>query len=138
VIEALVYACFIFIIPLCMVPSGYKFLINWAGALIWLQAWAPMYAILNFLMNIAARSMTLSEMGATEGLTIANYMGVSEANEHIKLMAGYLSLSIPFICIAIVKGVGSVRTSCRTDDGNIDVGSRISGSRSIFRQLLVW
>ena len=107
VIEALVYACFIFIIPLCMVPSGYKFLINWAGALVWLQAWAPMYAILNFLMNIAARSMTLSEMGTAEGLTIANYMGVSEANEHIKLMAGYLSMSIPFICIAIVKGVGS-------------------------------
>ena len=28
VIEALAYACFIFIIPLCMVPQGYKFLFN--------------------------------------------------------------------------------------------------------------
>ena len=107
VIESLVYACFIFIIPLCMVPSGYKFLINWLGALVWLQVWPPMFAILNYIMNIAARASTLSEIGTVGGLTIANYMGVSEANENIKLMAGYLSMSIPFICIAIVKGVGS-------------------------------
>ena len=37
VIEALAYACFIFIIPLCMIPSGYKFLLNWVAILIWLH-----------------------------------------------------------------------------------------------------
>jgi conjugal transfer mating pair stabilization protein TraG len=107
VIEALAYACFIFIIPLCMVPSGYKFFMNWVAILIWLQAWPPMYAILNYIMNIAARASTLSELGTAGGLTIANYIGVSEANAEIKLLAGYLSMSIPFICIAIVKGVGT-------------------------------
>ncbi len=107
VIEALAYACFIFIIPLCMIPSGYKFLINWIGTLIWLQAWPPMYAILNYIMNIAARASTLSAIGTAGGLTIGNYIGVSEANTEMKLLAGYLSMSIPFICIAIVKGVGN-------------------------------
>jgi conjugal transfer mating pair stabilization protein TraG len=107
VIEALAYACFIFLIPLCMIPSGYKFLLNWVAILIWLQAWPPMYAILNYIMNIAARASTISEIGTAGGLTIANYMGVSEANTEIKLLAGYLSMSIPFICIAIVKGVGT-------------------------------
>lgn len=105
VIEALAYACFIFIIPFCMIPNGYKFLMNWIAVLIWLQAWPPMYAILNYIMNIAARASTLSEIGTAGGLTIANYIGVSEANAEIKLLAGYLSMSIPFICIAIVKGV---------------------------------
>jgi hypothetical protein len=66
-----------------------------------------MYAILNYIMNIAARASTLSEIGTAGGLTIANYMGVSEANGEMKLLAGYLSVSIPFICIAIVKGVGT-------------------------------
>jgi len=107
VIEALAYACFIFIIPLCMVPQGYKFLFNWLKVLVWLQAWPPMYAILNFIMNIAARSATLAEIGTAGGLTIGNYIGVSEANREIQLMAGYLAMSIPFICIAIVRGVGT-------------------------------
>ncbi len=107
VIEALAYACFIFVIPLCMVPQGYKFLFNWLKVLVWLQAWPPMYAILNFIMNIAARSATLAEVGTAGGLTIGNYIGVSEANREIQLMAGYLAMSIPFICIAIVRGVGT-------------------------------
>lgn len=107
VIEALAYACFIFIIPLCMVPQGYKFLFNWLKVLVWLQAWPPMYAILNFIMNVAARSATLAEIGTAGGLTIGNYIGVSEANREIQLMAGYLAMSIPFICIAIVRGVGT-------------------------------
>ncbi len=107
VIEALAYACFIFVIPLCMVPQGYKFLFNWLAVLVWLQAWPPMYAILNFIMNIAARSATLAEIGTAGGLTIGNYIGVSEANREIQLMAGYLAMSIPFICIAIVRGVGT-------------------------------
>lgn len=107
VIEALAYACFIFIIPFCMVPSGYRFLINWIAVLAWLQAWPPMYAVLNYIMNIAARASTLSEIGTAGGLTIANYAGIADANSEIKLIAGYLSMSIPFICIAIVKGVNN-------------------------------
>ena len=43
VIEALAYACFIFVIPLCMVPNGYKFLMNWGAVLIWLQTWPLIY-----------------------------------------------------------------------------------------------
>lgn len=107
VIEALAYACFIFVIPLCMIPQGYKFLLNWIAVLAWLQVWPPMYAILNYIMNIAARASTLSEIGTAGGLTIANYIGVSDANAEMKLLAGYLSMSIPFICIAIVKGLGT-------------------------------
>jgi conjugal transfer mating pair stabilization protein TraG len=107
VLEALVYACFIFIIPLCMIPSGYKFLFNWVAVLVWLQAWAPMYAILNFIMNIAARASTIAEMGTVGGVSIANIAGVSAANAEIKVLAGYLTISIPFICIAIVKGLGT-------------------------------
>ncbi len=107
VIEALVYACFIFIIPLCMIPTGYRFLINWAATLLWLGFWPPVYAVLNLIMNLAARSSTIAEMGASGGITIANVTGIAAANAEIKVMAGYLALSVPFICIALVKGVGS-------------------------------
>ena len=107
VIEALVYACFIFIIPLCMIPTGYRFLINWAATLLWLGFWPPVYAVLNLIMNLAARSSTIAEIGTSGGITIANVTGIAAANAEIKVMAGYLALSVPFICIALVKGVGS-------------------------------
>ena len=55
VLEALVYACFIFIIPLCMLPSGYRFLLNWSATLVWLSFWSPVYAILNMIMNIISQ-----------------------------------------------------------------------------------
>ncbi len=131
VIEALAYACFIFIIPLCMVPQGYKFLFNWLAVLVWLQAWPPMYAILNFIMNIAARSATLAEIGTAGGLTIDNYIGVSEANHEIQLMAGYLSMSIPFICIAIVRGIGTfVHLSAQMTGASMQVAGAASSEVS--------
>ena len=131
VIEALAYACFIFIIPLCMVPQGYKFLFNWLKVLVWLQAWAPMYAILNFIMNVAARSATLAEIGTTGGLTIGNYIGVSEANHEIQLVAGYLAMSIPFICIAIVRGVGTfVHLSAQMTGASMQVAGAAAGEIS--------
>ena len=77
-----------------------------------------MYAILNYIMNIAARASTLSEVGTAGGFTIANYIGVSEANTEMKLLAGYLSMSIPFLCIAIVKGVGTF----------VDLASQMTGT----------
>ena len=128
VIEALAYACFIFVIPLCIIPSGYRFLLNWLAVLIWLQAWPPMYAILNFVMNVAARSATLAEIGTAGGLTIGNYIGVSEANHEIQLMAGYLSMSIPFICIAIVRGIGTfVHLSAQMTGASMQVAGAAAG-----------
>ncbi len=128
VLEALAYACFIFIIPLCMIPQGYKFLLNWIGVLVWLQAWAPMYAILNYVMNIAARASTLSEIGTANGLTIANYLGVSEANAEMKTLAGYLTMSIPFLCIAIVKGVDTfVNLASQMTGTSMQAASSASG-----------
>jgi conjugal transfer mating pair stabilization protein TraG len=136
IIEALVYACFIFIIPLCMIPQGYKFLFNWLSTLVWLQAWAPMYAILNFIMNIAARSGTIAEIGTSGGLTIANMIGVSEANAEMKTLAGYLAISIPFICIAVVKGVGTFvhlagqMTGATTSAAGAAAGEAVGGNLS--------
>ena len=136
VLEALVYACFIFIIPLCMLPSGYRFLLNWSATLVWLSFWSPVYAILNMIMNIAARASSVSEIGMSKGITIANVVGLSSANAEIKVLAGYLALSVPFICIALVKGVGSFihlagqMTGATTSAAGGAVGEIVNGNMS--------
>ena len=136
VLEALVYACFIFIIPLCMLPSGYKFLLNWCATLVWLSFWSPVYAILNMVMNIAARASSISEIGTSQGITIANVVGLSSANAEIKVLAGYLALSVPFICLALVKGVGSFihlagqMTGATTSAAGSAVAETVNGNMS--------
>ena len=109
VLEAIAYACFLFIIPMAILPFGYQFLLRWAQILLWLQMWAPLYAILNYVMTMAARSKTLSLLSLSNeaGVTIASSVGIANLNTDIASMAGYLAMSIPFLCIAIVKGVGS-------------------------------
>lgn len=93
VIEALAYACFIFIIPLCMVPQGYKFLFNWLKVLVWLQAWPPMYAILNFIMNVAARSATLDSIqGPQPILTMMTENLNTLAHTGLATIVGLMSL----------------------------------------------
>ena len=109
VLEAIVYAFFLFVIPLCLVPSGYKFLITWGQSLLWLQMWAPLYAVLNYIMTMAAKSKSLAALSISNeaGVTIASSVGLSNMNADISAMAGYLAMSIPFLSLALVKGVGS-------------------------------
>ena len=109
VLEAIIYAFFLFVIPLALLPFGYRFLLTWAQSILWLQMWAPLYAILNFIMTIAASSKTMAAVGISNpnGVTIASAVGIANVNADITAMAGYLSLSIPFLSIALVKGVGS-------------------------------
>lgn len=109
VLEAIVYAAFIFIVPLAVLPFGVKILLSWAQTLIWLQMWAPLYAILNFIMSMTAQSKSMGMLSVSnpEGITIASSVGITNLNADMAAMAGLLAMSIPFLAIALVKGVGS-------------------------------
>lgn len=109
VLEAIIYSFFLFVIPLSLLPAGYKFLMTWGQSLLWLQMWAPLYAVLNYIMTMAAKSKTLSALSVSNdaGVTIASSIGIANMNADIAAMAGYLAMSIPFLSLALVKGVGS-------------------------------
>lgn len=109
VLEAIAYAAFLFIVPLAVLPFGWTFLKNWVGVLLWLQTWAPLYAILNYIMTMAARSKSISALSVSNelGVTIASSVGLANVNADIAAMTGYLAMSIPFLCVAIIKGVSS-------------------------------
>jgi len=109
VLEAIAYAAFLFIVPLAVLPFGWTFLKNWVGVLLWLQTWAPLYAILNYIMTMAARAKSISALSVSNelGVTIASSVGLSNVNADIAAMTGYLAMSIPFLCVAIIKGVSS-------------------------------
>lgn len=108
VLEAIAYACFLFVIPMCLLPFGWTFLMRWGQILLWLQMWAPLSAVLNYVMTMAARNQSLLALGGNpEGATIGNVVALCDANADMAAMAGYLAMSLPFLSIALVKGVGS-------------------------------
>ena len=109
VLEAIVYAAFIFMIPLAVLPFGARILLSWAQTLLWLQMWAPLYAVLNFIMSMTAQSKSMGMLSTSnpEGITIASSIGLMNLNADMSAMAGFLAMSIPFLAIALVKGVGS-------------------------------
>jgi conjugal transfer mating pair stabilization protein TraG len=102
VFELICYVSFIFIIPFLLLPGGTKALLKWFHMILWVQMWPPLFAILNFIMNVAAAK---SSVAATSGvLSIATTVGMTEANADIAAQAGYLALSVPVIAWAIIQG----------------------------------
>jgi conjugal transfer mating pair stabilization protein TraG len=150
VFEAIAYSAFLFVIPLAILPFGYMFLKTWFQVLLWLQMWAPLYAILNFIMTMAARSKSVAALSLSNqaGVTIASSVGLANVNADMAAMAGYLAMSIPFLCIALVKGVGSFvnlasvlsnvtqgaasQAAGDAVSGNYNLGNIIQGTRQAY------
>lgn len=71
--------------------------------LIYLQAWGPMFAILNYAVSAWLTSKTHSL-----SFCLANLSVIQQTHADIGAIAGWLSLSIPFLAMGLVKGLGSV------------------------------
>ncbi len=105
-LEALIYSSFIFVFAFALMPGGYKVLATYCEMIVWLQIWAPMYAVLNLVITLYARHKTANLTGGA-GVTMITSLGITEVNADMAALAGYLSMSIPFISYAIVKGGAS-------------------------------
>ena len=71
--------------------------------LVYLQAWGPMFAILNY----AVSSYLTGKTGAID-FSLSNLSVIQQTHADIGSVAGWLSASIPFLAWGIVKGLGSV------------------------------
>lgn len=103
VFEALVYALFIFVVMVCMMPNGWKTLAFYLKIMLWLQLWPPLFAILNFIMTEILSSSTASALGTSSGITIANMVGLSNIANDMAATAGYLTVSIPILSWVLIE-----------------------------------
>ncbi|PJD94528.1 MAG: hypothetical protein CK425_11135 [Parachlamydia sp.] len=108
VIEVLIYVSFIFVVPLSLFPGGVKLIISWAWLVIWIQLWPPLYAVLNYIMQISAKAKAAWIFGglseAEKGLSFFTSVGLENLNNEIYALSGFLALSIPFIAQYILQG----------------------------------
>ncbi len=151
VFEAILFGAFLLLAPLWLLPFGLQLFRIYLFALVWIESWAPLYAILNLVMTLSAKvaSQTATAEGSSHGLTMMTMPGLVQANHDISVLAGYLSLSIPVIAYAVTKGgvmsfmtlaqyIGGATQSAASQavqeetTGNLSFGNTTIGNHSAF------
>ncbi len=108
VLTVVFYALFPVLFPLFLMPkSGPLALKGYVTGFFYLAAWGPLYVILHMIMMFKGAS-EVAGAGGGNGLTLASFNGMSEANDDIGLLAGYLIASIPFIAAGMAKGAMAI------------------------------
>lgn len=112
--EALFYGSFLIIILIAAMPGCQRVIMSYVTSLVWIQSWPTIYTIINFFMvgnATAASNAAASYIGldGKEGIgwNLFTSPTIIQANLDQAALAGFYSLSVPFIAIAIIKGVGS-------------------------------
>lgn len=102
----LLYGMFPFLFVLFMLPIGVKIFGSYLKNIVWLQLWAPLYAILNLLMTLDARSHSMAAAAQLSGqaLSLATHSGLATVNADTAILAGYMGMSIPIIAYGLVSG----------------------------------
>lgn len=103
VFEALIYGLFPIVMTLSLLTiTGFQTLLTYGGLIIWVQSWSMLYAVLHFILSIYTQKQCV---GMTDiGLSWQASTMLSDINQDIGSLAGYLSMSIPFIAYAIIRG----------------------------------
>lgn len=104
ILEALLYAAFIFILPVALMPMGFRVFFKWIWLLVWIQLWPPLYAILNCGIMVASKTNAAHILGIDKGLTMMTSTGLNNLALDMQTYAAYASLSVPLIAYAILQG----------------------------------
>lgn len=108
VIEALLIGGFLLVAVMMLLPGGTKTVLFYVKSLLWLQLWAPLYAILHGMMLTLAKdeSQSLISLNHTNTLDALTWSGIVTINHDMALYAGYATLLIPLIAWGLVSGAG--------------------------------
>ncbi len=108
VAEALFYGLFPILFPLFLLPeTGLRMLKGYAIGMVTLMAWGPLYVILHRIMLGAAelRSLGASYTPASdEAITLVTQRSIEAVHADISMIAGYLTLMIPFMAAKLGQG----------------------------------
>ena len=111
VAEILFYGLFPILFPLFLLPeTGLRMLKGYAIGMVTLMAWGPLYVILHRIMLGAAelRSLGASYTPASdEAITLVTQRSIEAVHADISMIAGYLTLMIPFMAAKLGEGATS-------------------------------
>jgi conjugal transfer mating pair stabilization protein TraG len=117
VVEAITYAMFPLFVLLLLLTSGRETMMafkGYAGILIWIQLWPPLYAILNYMASIYASYdlAAAANLGTgTKALALQTASTIYSRAVSGEAVVGYLAMSVPFIAWAALKRMENMGTA---------------------------
>jgi conjugal transfer mating pair stabilization protein TraG len=130
-----IYAVFPFVFLLFLLAQGRGLgmaIKSFAMALIWIQLWPPLYAILNYVATLASAKnlAAAAKMGSgAAGLALETASRVYNGAVSDQAIAGYMVISIPIIATAIIKG-GEVAFAAVTGASSIQSAASSEGAQT--------
>jgi conjugal transfer mating pair stabilization protein TraG len=113
VLEVLFYGAFPLVFLLFLMPIGSQVAKSYFMGFIWLQTWAPLYAIINMIATSWAVYQSQTLAGGM-GMTIASHAGIIAVNQNVAEMAGFLAWFVPFIAGGLLYGLVSATSGLAT------------------------
>lgn len=114
IFEALILVSFIFVVPMLAFPMGIRTFVRWAEMVAWINLWPPVYAVLNFILQSAAKSRSEQILkfqetwtglgGVGKGLSLATATPLANLYNDMVAYAGWASLFVPVLAYMILKG----------------------------------
>lgn len=102
IMKALIYASFIFMMPLMILAGGMQRYLRYCAVVFSLQIWPALNSILNLFIELYSKTKGTNITGGN--LSMASFNSGHDAIDTIVLVASGLQLSIPFLSYAIVQG----------------------------------
>ena len=85
-------------------PKGGALLRSYVMTMIWVQLWAPLYAIVNYVATMHVARQMKAALAGIDGVALVNAADVVNTSIAGDAVAGILSVMVPMIALAIVKG----------------------------------
>lgn len=135
VMKNLIYASFIFIVPLMILGSGFTKYISYLTIVISIQLWPSLYTILNLFIDLYSAS-EIKDI-AEGGITFASQNNIGNYADKIALVAAGMQIIVPFLAFSIVQGgvsgfihLANSITSASNSAANIASSEVSTGNRS--------
>jgi|GEM_PF-3142937 len=111
IFEAIIYAIFPIVVLMAIVIPG-KVPMAYITALVWINLWAPMYAILHFIMSYYSQ-VTMTELAALygNGFSVLANSEMVKFNSDVVATTGYLATALPMLAWMLVSKSGAMAAS---------------------------
>lgn len=97
--QALIYASFPLVVCFIFFSRGFHILATYFGIMIWIELWAPLFAVLNLIISLFAKNAMLHD-----GFTIENISHIISTQHSYAMAASSLGMAIPVLSYMLVKG----------------------------------
>jgi conjugal transfer mating pair stabilization protein TraG len=105
-IELVVLGVFPIVLILIVIAGskGGLVLRSYVMTMLWVQLWAPLYAIVNYVGMMAGAKSMKAALAGVNGVSVTNAAQLLNTTISAEAIAGMLTISVPMIALAIVKG----------------------------------